>query len=206
MSGGVDRRSIRAGVAGARIRESRATRRSAQAACSNGAACHQTIRRRMEFLRSCTLPSAKKKKRSTSSSAIFANAAIPSSLSSKSVRSLIPCAAIHVSRPCLQKLSLPEKNENKAAAGSTQCSIRSGRLQRSDRPWPLFRAILIKSGADTRRFRRIRINRLPGDANAAFRQPSSRAPLALSALSKGDQTRVRNPQFSAVGRLKSAVI
>jgi tetratricopeptide (TPR) repeat protein len=121
-------------------------------------------------------------------------------------RSLTPCGAIHGSRPSLQKLSLPGKNENKAAAGSTQCSIRSGRLQRSDRPWPLFRAILIKSGADTRRFRRIRINRLPGDANAAFRQPSSRAPLALSALSKGDQTRVRNPQFSAVGRLKSAVI
>src|SRR5262249_25914035 len=53
-----------------------------------------------------------KEKQSTSSSALFANAAIPSSLSSKSVRSLIPCAAIHVSRPCLQKLSLPEKNEN----------------------------------------------------------------------------------------------
>src|SRR4029077_17916728 len=63
-------------------------------------------------LRSCTLHSAKKKKRSTSSSSLFANAAIPSSLSSKSVRSLIPCAAIHVSRLCLQKLSLPGKNDN----------------------------------------------------------------------------------------------
>src|SRR5213595_2175484 len=66
-------------------------------------------------LRSCTLPSAKKKKRSTSSSALFANAAIPSLLSSKSVRSLIPCAAIYVSKPCSQKLSAPEQNENKAA-------------------------------------------------------------------------------------------
>src|ERR1700726_3026951 len=64
-------------------------------------------------LRACTLPWAKKKKRSTSSSGLISNAAIPTSPSSKSARSLIPCAAIHVSKPCLQKLSLPEKNENK---------------------------------------------------------------------------------------------
>ncbi len=47
--GGVDRRSIGAGVAGARIRESRAAGRGAQAACSNGEACYKTIRRSMEF-------------------------------------------------------------------------------------------------------------------------------------------------------------
>jgi O-antigen ligase len=69
-------------------------------------------------LLSCTLPSAKKEKRSTSSSALFANAAIPSLLSSKSVRSLIPCVAINVSRLWLQKLLAPKKNENKAADDS----------------------------------------------------------------------------------------